>query len=154
MKRLATLIASAFFIACSSDDGGSSNDGQVNSADDVLGLWRVTAIYEHGSTVNTATPCNIQISSVFFGENHLFTKRTGNTTDDGTCSTTTSSYDEYYILQGIVRIEQNSTNKRIYSAEIIAGDLHLTETSYTNSGGFHSIAEEDQETLIYEKDNN
>ena len=111
---------------------------------DVLGNWHVIGRYAQGSNVNSATPCNIQISSVFFGENHLFTMKTGNTTNSGTCSTTISSYDEFYILIGIVRIEQNSTNKQIFAAEIKDDNLRLTLTSYTNSSGSHSVEAADQ----------
>lgn len=152
MKKILITVLALALLGCSSDDGGSSDDGVVNSADDVAGNWHLIAKYDFGSNVNLATPCNIQISSVFFGENHLFTMKTGNTTTSNTCSTTTSSYTEYWVLVGIVRIEQNSTNKQIYAAEIVDGNLRLTRMSYTNSSGFHSIAEEDQETLVYEKE--
>lgn len=151
MKKLFLPFLAFAILSCSSDDGSSSNDGIVNSADDVAGNWRVIGKYEHGSTVNTATPCNLQLSTVFFGENHLFTMKTGNTTTSGSCSTTTSSFTEYWILVGIVRIEQNSTNKQIYAAEIVDGHLQLTQTSYTNSNGFHDIDEADQKTLVYER---
>ncbi|CAM3288484.1 hypothetical protein FLLO111716_01160 [Flavobacterium longum] len=151
MKKLLLPVLACAMFGCSSDDGGSSNDGIINSADDVAGNWRMVGKYEHGSTTNTATPCNLQLSTLFFGENHLFTLKTGNTTTSGTCSTTTSSYDEYWILVGIVRIEQNSTNKQIYTAEMVDGHLQLTQTSYTNSSGFHDIEEADQKTLVYER---
>ncbi len=151
MKNLAILIFLCSFIACSSDDGGASTNGQVNSADDVMGSWRVIERYESGSSVNSATPCNLQLSTVFFGENHLFTMKTGNTTDTGTCSTTTSTFDEFYILPGIVRIEKNSYTKIVFDAQIVNGDLQLTETGYQNSGGYHSVEEADQVTYVYEK---
>lgn len=151
MKKILLSVIALSLFGCSSDNGGSSNDGQVNSADDVAGNWLVVARYEHGSSVNSATPCNLQLSTIFFGENHLFTMKTGNTTTTGTCSTTTSTLDEFYILPGIVRIERDSNTKIIFDAEIVDGDLRLTETGYQNSGGFYSVEEVDQVTYVYEK---
>jgi hypothetical protein len=88
---------------------------------------------------------------MFFGENHLFTMKTGNTTTTGTCSATTSTYDEFYILVGIVRIEKDSNTKIVFDAEIVDGNLQLTETGYQNLSGFHSVDEVDQVTYVYEK---
>lgn len=151
MKKIILPFLAIAVFGCSSDDDNASNNNQVKTAEDVAGNWRLIGRYDSGSSVNSATSCNLELSTLFFGDDHFVNKVTGNTNDDEvTCHTITSQFDEYWVLPGIVRLEQNSYTKQVYAADLVDGNLHLTQTSYLNADGSHPIPTEEQETFVYE----
>lgn len=148
MKKVILILASVFFLNCSSSDDNTPKQQDVSNISQIQGTWKLTSSVANSQTQNTATSCQIEKSGFIFSEGTAVESK-GIVATDNTCNANVTNKN-LIILNGVIRLEFGA-NKYVYNAKINNSKLELQQTSYSNSSGVVSIPPNNQILNIYTK---